>query len=92
MRPRAVLLLDGRAVLLLSNIECDETGEIDKASVVNGGWTYYCIDGEVRCTPHGSTYVVNRFPKPAYEVFMVPSDWGGDYNSILARAEEAAHA
>lgn len=87
---RAVLLLDGKALLLLSRIECDQDGEIDKAYVVNGNWTYYCIDGEVRCTPCGSTYVVNRFPKPAYEVFMVPADWHGGYNEILARAEEAS--
>jgi hypothetical protein len=89
---RAVLLLDGRATLLLSAIECDQDGEIDKAHVENGYWTFYCIDGEVRCTPVGSTYVMTRFPKPDYEVFKVPADWRGDYNAILARAEEAARA
>lgn len=88
---RAVLLLEGRAELLLRDIECDENGEIDKAYVVNGAWTYFCIDGEVRCCD-GWNNVRNRFPNPGFKVFMVPPEWGGDYNAILARAEEAARA
>lgn len=88
---RAVLLLEGRAALLLRDIECDESGAIDKARVVNGEWTYYCIDGEVRCCD-GRNNVRNRFPNPGFEVFEVPADWRGDYDEILARAEEAARA
>lgn len=90
---RAVLFVADRATLLLTNIECDEFGEIDKAYVVNGAWDYYrSRDGVVTCCPHGSTYVCNRFQDPGYEVFMVPPEWRGDYNAILAKAEEARHA
>ena len=87
---RAVLFDSGRAALLLSDIECDEDGEIDKAYVVNGAWDYYCNrDGIVTCCHHRGKQVMNSFPNPGFKVFMVPADWHGDYNEIMARAEKA---
>jgi hypothetical protein len=79
------------ADLYLSEVKRHEDGSIKSGYVMNGAWNFERrLDGQVLAKD--GRFIVTRWADPAYTEFPVPADWRGDYNSIMARAEEARHA
>lgn len=76
--------------LLLERVQRNPDGTIKTGSVVNGGWRFEVRDGEC-LAKDGRGAIVNRWPKPAdMPEVVVPDNWRGDYNEIIARAQRTA--
>ncbi|KVW40306.1 hypothetical protein WK94_23405 [Burkholderia ubonensis] len=89
MKPtnRVVLFVDGRASLYLSGVKRDDAGRVKAGAVENGGWRFELRDGEVLAKGyHGS--IANRWPDPDYIEVLVKPEWRGDYNAVMAKAQE----
>ncbi|KVU68926.1 hypothetical protein WK72_14480 [Burkholderia ubonensis] len=90
MKPtnRVVLFEGGRATLLLSDITRDDAGRLKAGWVDNGCWRFEISDGEVLAREYWHKLLVNRWPDPGYIEVPVKPEWRGDYNAVMAKAQE----
>lgn len=86
-----VVIWPGCGPLLLMNVIRLSNGVIKSGYVVNGGWNFEIRNNE--CLAKDGNKIVNRWPFPNYARFIeIPGDMKGDYNKIIAWAEQAAIA
>lgn len=81
-----VLLRDGRADLLLSEVKYNADGSVKSGFVVNGAWNYEVRGGEELAK--SGNYIATRWPARTYTLVEVPKEVKGDYNEIMRWAEE----
>lgn len=87
MHSRIVLLLDGRAVLYLSDVKRNPDGSLKSGDVANGAWRFEVRGGEVLAKDSWTQHIVNRWPLPEYTEVPVLPEWRGDYNEIMRLAQ-----
>lgn len=81
-----VLLRDGRAEFLLSDVKHFPDGSVKSGYVENGAWNYEVKNGDELAK--AGNRIVNRWPAREYVVVDVPKSVKGDYNEIMWWAEE----
>lgn len=81
-----VLLNNGCADLLLSQVNYNEDGSVKSGFVENGSWYYEVKDGEELASDEWN--IRNRWPARNLHIIDVPKGVKGDYNDIMVWAEE----
>lgn len=85
---RIVLMVKGKADLLLSGVKRDAEGCIIQADVSNGGWLLKVSNGVAYAHDYEYSKPRHEWPAPNWLEIEVPDTVKGDYNEVMCWAEQ----